>query len=284
MVRITAIAGILLLLVLALAGCQIGDQAQLPGDETVLVKVEGQPISRYDLDSAIKSMLGTQQADLLDEKNRNKVLDSLVLSRVMALKAEQELSPQENAELEKKVDRYREQLLAKIYLTAHAEPRPITNQMISDYYDQHPELFGQKTLYQYEILTGKIETGEENRQALLATLQQARAASDWNMLSKRWKDEGKAVDYRQAKGALDVIEPRLAAVLRGLEPQQTSEIIFHNGDPVVARLNQKQVLPARPLSQVSEEVRKSLVPIQLKQQIKELSDELMKTAQVEYLD
>jgi EpsD family peptidyl-prolyl cis-trans isomerase len=274
-------------LILVLAGCSSSDnneQTLLPGEETILAKVEGQSISRYDLDSAIRSMLGAQQADLLDKNARKKVLESMVLSRVMALKSEQDMSAEEKRELDKKVARYREQLLAKAYLVAHAEPQPVTNKMVTDYYNKHPELFGQKTIYHYEILSGKIKAGGENRKALLASLQQARSTSDWKSLSTGWKGEGKQVDYRQAKGTLDVLEPKLAAVLRNMEQQQTSDIIFQDGDPVVVRMNQKQVLPARPLSQVSAEVRKSLVPIQLKKQIEKISNELMKTTKVEYLN
>jgi PPIC-type PPIASE domain len=291
MVQITINSRMLLLpLILFLVGCQNGDQAQssgkaqLPGEETILAKVEEQTITRYDLDSVIQNMLGAQQAELLDENSRKKVLESLVLSRVMALKAEQEMSADEQRELEKKVGRYREQLQAKAYLVAHAEPQPVTNQMVTDYYNQHLERFGQKTLYHYELLTGRTEAAGDNRKALLATLQQAQSTADWKALSEQWKGEGKAVDYRQARGALDVLEPKLAAVLKGLKPNQTSDIIFQDGKPVVVRLNQKQELPARPLAQVSAEVRKSLVPIQLKKQIEKLSDELMKTVQVEYLD
>ncbi len=274
-------------LILALAGCSGSDnneQTMLPGEETILAKVEGQAISLYDVDSAIRSMLGAQQAELLDEQARKKVLESMVLSRVMALKSEQDMSAEEKRELDKKVARYREQLLAKAYLAAHAEPQPVTNQMVTDYYNKHPELFGQKTIYHYEILTGKIKAGGDDRKALLASLKQAQSAEDWKSLSATWKGEGKQIDYSQAKGTLDVIEPKLAAVLRGMENQQTSDITFQEGNPVVIRLNEKQVLPARPLSQVSAEVRKSLVPIQLKKQIEKLSNELMKTSKVEYLN
>lgn len=278
---------LLLLLIMAMAGCQSSDnsdQTMLPGEETILAKVEGQAISRYDLDSTIQSMLGAQQADLLDKQARKKVLESLVLSRAMALKSEKDMSVEEKRELDKKVDRYREQLLAKAYLIAHAEPQPVTNKMVTEYYNKHLERFGQKTLYHYEILTGKMKAGGEGRKELLDSLQQAQSTTDWKALSERLKGEGKEINYRQAKGALDVLEPKLTAVLKGLDSQQTSDIIFQGANPVVVRLNQKQVLPARPLSQVSAVVRKSLVPIQLKKQIEKLSNELMKTAKVEYLN
>lgn len=291
MVQITINSRMLLLpLILLLAGCQNGDQAQssgkaqLPGEETILAKVEGQIITLYDLDSAIESMLGAQQAGLLDKKARKKVLESMVLSRVMALKSEQNMSTEDKTALDKKVARYKEQLLAKAYLVAHAEPQPVTNQMVTDYYNKHLERFGQKTLYHYEIITGNMTAGDENRKELLATLKQANSTTDWKALTERWKGERKAIDYRKAKGSLDVLDSKLAAVLKGLDTQQTSDIIFQSGNPTIVRLNQKQVLPARPLSQVSAEVRKSLVPIQLKKQIEKLSNALMKTAQVEYLD
>jgi hypothetical protein len=278
------------LLILVIAGCQSSDnasesdQVMLPGEETVLAKVEGETISRYDLDSTIETMLGAQQAGLLDDKARKKVLESMVLSRVMALKSEQGMSAEDKKELDKQVARYREQLLAKAYLAAHAEPQPVTNKMVTDYYNKNPERFGQKTLYHYEIFSGKMKAGSENRKALLAMMQQAQSTTDWKALSERWKSEGKEIDYRQAKGALNVLEPKMAAVLRGMEQHKTSDIIYQDGNPVLIRLNKKQVLPARPLSQVSAEVRKSLVPIQLKKEIERLSKELMETVKVEYLN
>lgn len=279
------IIALLLLFMGVVVGCENqSDQVQLPGDEVILAKVNGQQISRYDLDSAIHNMLGAQQADLLDAQARKKVLESLVLSRVMALSAENDLAADEKIELDKQVARYREQLLAKAYLTAHAEPQPVTTQMVSDYYLQHPEQFGQKTLYHYEILAGSGNSSGEERKALLTTMQTATSSKDWKILSERWKGEGKKIIYHQAKGTLDVVDQKLTSILKGMDQNQTSNILYQDGVPFVIRLNQKHVVPPRPLSQVSAEVRKSLIPMQLKKQIQKLSDELMKTAEVEYMN
>ncbi|MCP4994028.1 MAG: hypothetical protein GY934_09650, partial [Gammaproteobacteria bacterium] len=143
---------------------------------------------------------------------------------------------------------------------------------------------GQRTIYHYELLIGGSEINGEGRKALLASLQQAKAAPNWKGLSKQWKSEGHNISYRQAKGTLDVLDVKLANLLQGLKPNETSNVVFQDGAPTIVRLNQKQILPARPLAQVSAEIRKSLVPVQLKKQIEKISTEITKTTKVEYLN
>ncbi|MES9905953.1 MAG: peptidyl-prolyl cis-trans isomerase [Sedimenticola sp.] len=256
----------------------------LPGEEISLADVEGRIISRYDLNSAIEKMLGARQSALLDKQSRKKVLESLVASRAMAIHAEKTLSAEELRALDLKVSNYRERLLAKAYLNANTEPQPVTDQMAAEYYSKHPERFGQKTLYEYELLLGNTTAAGEERKRLLTALQQARSSTDWSVLSEKLKSEGHAIGYRQGRGALKVLDAKLASLLKGLEPKQTSEIILQDGSPVIARLNGKKMLPVRPLTQVLAEIRKTLVPIQLKKQIKQLSTEIIKTTQVEYLN
>ena len=56
----------------------------LAKDDIVLVQVNNEPITEYDLEHAINSMLESSTAEKLDEKGKRKVLESLVASKAIA--------------------------------------------------------------------------------------------------------------------------------------------------------------------------------------------------------
>ena len=142
----------LVLVPLAFACGKDEADASLPGDETVVAKVNDTPITLYDVDATARRTLGEQIAGTLDGKGKRKVLESLVQARAVAHLVERELDASELAALEKRVAAFREELLVQAYLERHITPTPVSGDMVRAYYDRHKDQFGGKRVLRYEML------------------------------------------------------------------------------------------------------------------------------------
>ncbi len=254
----------------------------LEGDEVVLVRVAGDPITRYDLDQTIRSTLGASSAGRLDEAGRQKVLASLVASRAIAQAREADLSAEDQAVLDKKVQAYREQLLVKQYLARQAAPQPVTGEMVREYYQAHPERFGARTIRTYEMLAGRRKLKAEERDALLRVLNPAADKKDWQQWVQKLQGQGYPIEYRRGRVAEKILHPRLRQLMRPLKKGEASQLTFIEGTAYTVRIvDEKQIAP-RPLNEVSAEIRKALVPVQLKKAVKLASRQVLKTADVVY--
>jgi len=256
---------------------------ELVGHGKVLARVNGQPIYDHDLEQAITSMLGAQQGSLLDTAARQKVLKSLVLSRGMAQAAEQELAAEELARVESESAAYREQLLAKEYLRRHSTPMPVTDDMVHAYYEEHQERFGGKNVRVYELITETEKSDAVQRDTVMQLLQSAQQQKNWKSYTAQLVSQGYAVQFRSGEDNKQLLHPTLAGIMRPLKKGETSLITYISGKAYIARIVFEKKQKARPLQDVSAEIRRMLVPVQLKKAIQQVSDEVIATAQVEYV-
>jgi len=254
----------------------------LEGDDIVLARVDGEPITRYDVEQTIQSTLGQVSAARLDEQGRRKVLDSLVASRAIARVQKAEMTPEDLAALDKKVGAYREQLLVKQYLAEHAAPQPVTGDMVRDYYEAHPEHFGARTIRSYEMLAGKRRLTTPERDDLIYALQGAAEKNDWQPWVQTLQRQGYPIGYRQGQVDEKLLHPQLRELMSSIQKGETSRLIFVDGRAYIVRIvDEKQIAP-RPLNDVSGEIRKALVPVQLKKAVKQASDQVLQTTEVIY--
>ena len=267
---------------LSACGEKAFDAVNLPGDDEVLARVERQVITRYDLDQSLNTMLGDYQTSLLDARGKQQALESLVISRAMAQQAVQELNREDLKALDKKVAAYREKQLVNFYLKKHASVMPVTDDMVKQYYTQHPERFGGRTVRSYEMLFTEAKPAADQRAALIKALGNAGASKDWQKVKTAVTKKGLAVQYRKGEVDEKILHPKLQALMQPLKPGEASNLSFVEGKPYVVRILGEEQLPPKPLHEVSAEIRKSLVPVQLKQAIKLAADELLKTVNVEY--
>ncbi|HEY9198694.1 MAG TPA: peptidylprolyl isomerase [Gammaproteobacteria bacterium] len=277
--------------VLGLAACQAPSDAErqtqdadvvLPGDKDVLVRVNGDVITAYDLDLAIANLLGPEQAAMLDAAGRRKVLESLVMSRLMAAAAETGLTADERAELDKKIAGYREQLLAKRYLMAHAEPGPVTDEMVKQHYEKHPELFGGGRERHYQLLSATPES-VAGREAAMQVLNEARERKDWPEYARAMTRQGRQVQFRDGVVDAGLLHPQLLALLNQTASEQVSAVTFIQGQAYVARISKEVEKQPRPLAEVSAEIRRMLIPVQMKKAVEQVSAGLQKSAKIEYV-
>lgn len=286
------IGALLLLLVLSACGQRseqnavqevqgtVAPAASLPGEDDMLVRVEGQPISAYDLQQAMLAMLGPVQTAALDAEGRQKVLDSLVLSRLMAIRTESELDAEQRRAIDKATRAHREQLLVAQYLKQHAAPAPVSDAMVKAYYDAHPDAFGGGRVRRYEVLMQVTATPDGQRDATLKSLQAAAASSDWRHAAQA---SGGKIAFRGGEVNENLLQPQLVALLEPLKVGEVSALTYLQGRAYIARISGEQQHEARPLTEVRAQIRRALAPLQLKKAVQQVSEELLKNARVDYV-
>ena len=251
-------------------------------NERVLVKVNGEVISENDLDAAIVRTLGEYGAFQLDDAGRNKVLQSLVVSKAMAITQQNKLNEEELKRIEQMVKAYREELLVKRYLKNNVVPIPVTSQMVEDYYKKHPEQFGGKTIRTFEVVKGLTKAEGPARKKIISAITELSIQSEWKEAVSELKLKGLQIDY--SKGALSkgTLKSDIDSIISDTPLGKTSNIHFVDGLPLITRILSEKTIAPKPLSLVSNDIKKSLAPIQLKKAVKQASDELLLQVSVTY--
>jgi len=281
---------ILFICLLSIVACSkddnfsVGGSAGLAGDNEILAKVNGSPISRHDLDSALVRMLGDYQSSLLDPKGRRNALESLVMSRAMAQTVKKELSRKDLAIIEKQVTAHREKLLVNHFLRKHSTVAPVTDKMVKAFYEKNTQRFGARTERQYEMLFSANKVSADERDKIIAALGGADKNKQWKKMSKRLAKAGIKLQYRQGKTDEKLLHPRLQALLKSIKVGTTSNVSFIDGKPYLVRITAENQIAPRPLNEVSAKIRKSLMPLQLKQAIEKSSAELLPKMKIKYFD
>ncbi len=276
-----------LLAALLLAGCRDDDGAealaQVPVEPSAtLVTVDESPITRAQLELTVERTLGESAPLFANDEVERKILDSLVASRAMALLAERKLDAGERAQLDLKAQAYREELLVRHYLEQHATPEPVTSEQVADYYQRHPEEFGGGVEKSFEIITSDQELDETQRAELIALLSGAEVqGNDWQKRVAAWRAAGKPLEYRSNRIKPELLEQPLRSLV---EPTAAGSIapLYVDGQMLLVRVTAEERLPARPLSEVSGEIREKLAPQALKQAVKSLSEEATRQVKVQY--
>lgn len=261
---------------------QSSESVLLDGDDIVLARVNGSPVTRYECDRVIDATIGEKNASKLDDEGRQKILESLVASRAIAQRCETQLTGEERAELAKKVQAYREQLLVKKYIAKTVTPEPVSQEMVNTYYQAHPEKFGAESLRTYEMITTSRNPKPDERDTLIAILVHPETKKDWKKWVQEIERKGFPVLYNDGRVVEKLLHPKLNTLMNGLKVGESSSMSFIDGRPYLVRITNEESIPPRPLAEVSSQIRKSLGPVQLKKAVKQISDDVLKTVDVEY--
>ena len=254
----------------------------LEGDDVTLALVNGSAVTRYELELAIRTALGNQASNRIDDSGRHKILESLVAGRAIALVQEADMSPEELAALDKEVQAFREQLLVKQYLAKHAAPQPISGEMIREYYEVHPEKFGMHNIRSYEMIAGGQKLRSDARDELVALLGHASEKKDWQAWAESIRKRGYPVSFRQGQVMENILHPRLTQLMKDLKAGETSNLIFIKETPYVVRIVEDKQVSPQPLNRVEDQIRKALVPVQLKKAVKQASEQVLAKSEVIY--
>lgn len=265
------------------ASCSKTKKVELPGDRDVLVKVNGTPISRYDLDLALRDSLSQRTLANLDEDGKKAMLQSLTQSRAIAQAEDKLMSAEQRAEIDKKVAAYREELLVKHYLAKRTNQTNVTDRQVREYYEQNPERFGASTVRSYELLTTSVLPSAAARPKLLEALSKLEAERDWKSATAKLNKAGQPITLREGKSDEATLHPKLAQRIAQLPVGgASSQLMFLDSRPYIVRVTAEHKEPPRPLAAVIREIRAELLPQQLKHAVEQASADVLKTAEVAY--
>ncbi|HJK94421.1 MAG TPA: peptidylprolyl isomerase [Polyangiaceae bacterium LLY-WYZ-15_(1-7)] len=278
-------------LILALAVACGGDDeasveeapARLPGDDEVLAEVNGTQVTRYDLESTVRETLGGFALDQLDEESRERALQSVVSARAIAMAREAELSAEERAALDRKVARYREKLLVQQYLATHAPADAITDEMVREYYESHPERFAGATTRRFEMLFATRSLTDGERERVVRSLRQPDQRGDWAAWAAELAAEGLPIAHRRADTrTARVLPQRLRELASDLPQGRASGLTFVDGRSFLLRVTGETAGRPRPLADVEEEIRAALGPLRLRDSVRDVRAEVLERSDVVY--
>lgn len=271
---------------LLLTGCE-GDSRQALVSAPVepsatLATVDDSIITRDQLELTIERTLGDSAPLFAGAEVERKILESLVSSRAMALLAERELSPSERAQLDLKAQAYREELLVRHYLEAHATPEPVTTEQVADYYNRHPDEFGGGVERSFETISSNQVLEEPQRSDLITLLSGPSVQErDWQTLVIAWRETGKPLEYRQNRLKPEMLQQPLRGLVESTPVGGIAPLLVDD-QLLLVRVTDEQHLPAKPLAEVSGAIREKLAPQALKQAVKSLSAQALKEVKVQY--
>ena len=237
----------------------------------IVATVNGEAITDADIEFMLNRMFSDSERMLKSSALRQKVLDSLISSRAMQQAALKELSSSEISDLEKRVAAYREELLVQEYLKRHAEPKTVTAEMVRSYYEKHPHEFGAHSVHKFELLQAPPELNESEQQSLLAFIPKIRQHADWANKADSWRQQYR-LHYQAGSAHTGLLQQPLDSALTKLDPGETSDVIYLEGQLNLIRLVTVEELPPKPLSEVSRDIRRKLAPMQLRESVREVSD------------
>lgn len=244
---------------------------------TVLAEVNGEYITEFDLQTAVNRTFSEADRLHVNSAVQEKLLQSLVVSRAIMQTAKNSFNAQDKSQIEARVQAFREELYVKSYLQKHVTPKPVSTEMVKDYYERNPEEFGAITQKEIEILTMAEGSSESDINTFLENVPELKNDSNWSSLKKV-----NGLRYRKAMAGVGLISPELETVVINMTSQDKPSVVMVNTVPHLVRVIGTKHLPAKPLSEVSASIRKKLAPIQLKVAVKDLSDRVLSNTKVEY--
>ncbi|MCX4028259.1 peptidyl-prolyl cis-trans isomerase [Endozoicomonas sp. SM1973] len=261
---------------------QSTEEVNTADDDQKIAKVGDWFITQQELDFVTERTVGSSTLAVMYDQIGVKLLESLVVSKAMAQQASAALSVDEKTALELKVKAYREELLVRQYLADNAKVEPVTDQMIQDYYQKHPEKFGGITRKRYRLIktinlpANKLTEASE----LFSEISQN---SNWQEAVAELKKQNIIASIQTAEVNPALISDGIKKLLEGTAQGQLSPVTVVNGNLYRLEVVAEIKTPAKTLVAVSDEIRKILAPLQLKQAVKTASEEAVKDLKVEYL-
>jgi hypothetical protein len=241
--------------------------------------VNGEPIVEADVQFAMSRLVVEPGEQAAPDTLRRTVIESLVTARAMRAVIEPELGQAERDALARQAAAYLDELYVQRYLRSRVTVKPVTSTMVEDYYARHQDEFGGGTVPVVELLGTQDMPTEDERDRFLAIVARLHDTPDWSAVREA---SGLNLRYRTVSVHPGLLDPSLEQAARELTVGEVSEVVMVDGAPSVMRLVRIDTVPARPLAEVSAEIRQRLAARQLADAIKEAGGEALSQVAVEY--
>lgn len=251
------------------------------GAGEVLVWVDENPITRLDLEDALKRL---EAAGLKEEEGslKAKVLESLIQTKAMAQARLKEMDAEEKARLDRQVAAHREELLAKAFLLRHATPEGVTEQQARAYYAAHPEAFGGGVLRVYGLVMGEDSGGMQGRSRVVQALEGFSGVEDWQARTEALRKEGLDLIHMEDREDLALYPASIRSLGASLDLGEETAVFFHGGRAWRMRLSEEVQRSARPFGEVHAEISGLLSPVQVKAAVAQAAKAAMDRADIRH--
>ncbi|PMG39255.1 peptidylprolyl isomerase [Shewanella sp. 10N.286.52.B9] len=273
----------LLLCVAGLSACQKHDVSIEPQPQLsdAVASIDSIPIYKDELALVIKQTVGDFGAIQLGTSGREKVLESLIIRKLMSDKQFQQMDSEERQLLELEMKAFREELLTKRYIKQQVQAEPVTPEMILDYYNNNPKLFGAKQIRRFEMVRADVSHSPKLQQELSILIQGLTPHSNWKLTIDEARQNGQPVFLVSGNSAEKGLIDDYQQVIQKLEQGEISPLHSINGILVRFRITELVNIAAKPIAEVTPSIRKSLAPIQLKKSIQQEAELLMHDREIE---
>lgn len=277
---------ILTLMALLMTACDKKPSVEKPTDP-ILAKVGKSTINQSQYDLMLSRLSPEARNKINNEKSKqlqDKILKGLVRTRALAIITEEQLSADEKQLLETKVQAYKDELLAQMYIKTNMDPEPVTSQMVTEYYDKHKQDFTLPGKVQFEYLvTTKQKLNDKELSKVIKAFTDAKKAKDLKAYAKTLKRKKLPLEYKSGQMTAASIVKVIRSQVERLKEGEVSDVVYADYIYVV-KVNKREPDVVKPVNQVSIEIRKKLAPQKLKQALSTHIDEAMKKVKVEYIN
>ena len=245
----------------------------------VIAAVDGEPVYAAELQVVEQRFLGKLQHNLVDETIKEKMLDTLLRSKAMAMTIEDELSDKQRRMLDAQVSVFRDDLLVRLYMDKYADKAEIDSDQIKQFYQNNPQLFGggsKKTVETLQVV--EVESGAQQAQ-LLSQLDAIKATQNWQAESNALREQGFDLQYSKKQLNPALLHAPLKNVLANLTPEDGAQLITNSGLFLI-RVLAVHTVPGKPLAEVSAEIQRILSRKAYRQAVEQLSDQVMQSVQI----
>lgn len=253
-----------------------------PAVADALAWVGEQPVREAEVDFFLEHRLNLLPFQAETPELRRRALESLVTGRAMATLMEAELDADERARLDMEVAFFREDLLTKRYLAAFAQPRPVSEAQVVDYYQRHGDEFGARVVREIEWLSTPEGLEPDVRESLLPLFQTLAERGDWQRVAAAENRQSQRLEYRRGVFAASLLAPRLREVVAATPVGSVSGLHLVSGRLHRVRVLEERSQPARPLDEVRADIRKRLAPIAMRESVRAAADAVLGKVEVRY--
>ncbi|WP_053909615.1 peptidyl-prolyl cis-trans isomerase [Pseudoalteromonas sp. SW0106-04] len=244
----------------------------------VIAKVNQHNITEAELNWVVNDTLGEFAALQLGADTKKKILESLIIKKLMVEQMQQSLDAEQQAEIALAMNVYRDELLAKRYIQEHITASPVSLEQAKHYYDNNLPQFGQRVIRRFAMVSAPLSKNntQQSESLLREEAKQFDADSNWQHQAQQHSYFSYSAGHQAEKG----LDPFYIGALKKLKPSDVSPVYTYQGKLVKFKLLTEQHIAAKPFTQVQNEIKKALAPINLKQAIKEEAARLSEQAQV----
>lgn len=272
-----------ILLAVLVSACSNKEPASDTPKPAVLATVNGESITEADVDFMLERMLNGQALIQVNEELRQKVLDSLIASHAMKIQAKAAMTPDELEQLARTVKNYEEELYVKAYLSKNVTPEPVSVEMVQAYYDSHSNEFGSESVKDFQLLVLRDAKDEKKRDQLLAAVAAIKSTADWRAKAKELQQKY-YLQYQEGRNKAGLLDKGLEQAMGSLKQGETSGLVYVDDQIYLVRVTSVTQTAAKPLAEVSADIRRKLAAQQLRSAVKKASETVLTKVQVTRAD